>query len=99
MREQILKAVQEALAGSLEVRITFKETGKAGVVYLMGMVRNGIVSLSDRDLLTLSAVAQTIDWDNAGDRTVIVTLTEKFDRDWFVGRMYRELEKIEIVHA
>lgn len=59
-------------------------------------IYNGIVLLNCGDEMTLMAVAQTGDWESDRNRTLTVKLTDLFDEDLFVGRMYHALEKIVV---
>lgn len=100
MNDKITKAVEKALAGSRKVKITFKREAAGEVSYLLGMLNSGIVSLNNSDdQMTLLAVNQSRNWHSDRDRTVALTLTEKFDQEWFTSRMYRALEKIEFVNT
>lgn len=94
----ITDTVQEALNGSRKVRITFKPSAeKADVTYLLGMKRNGIIAFQNpMDEAVMMAVAQSGDWEHDDNLTLTITLTETFDADWFIGRMRRCLENIEI---
>jgi hypothetical protein len=98
MNTQILKqAIQEALKGSRKVEITFRRDALSEVPFLLGMKNSGIISLNMGDEHVLANALRTLDWGVDSNRTLTVTLTGKFDEDWFVGRMRRALEKIEAV--
>jgi len=96
MREQIAQAIQAALQGSRKVRIIFKRGATSDVKHLIAMARAGILSLG-KDLMNLEAVAVSGEWESGRNRTTVVTLTDTFDQEWFVGRMERALEKIKVV--
>lgn len=99
MRTQITQAVLTALGGSREVKITFKrEATVAQVAFLLGMASAGIIQLNEQDEALLECVVLSKDWGGDRNRTTTLTLTDKFDKDWFVGRMERALEKIEVVN-
>lgn len=95
----ITDAVQEAKNGSHKVRITFEKSAeKTDVYYLLGMKRNGIIAFQNpMDEAVMMAVAQSGDWEHDDNRTLTLTLTETFDAEWFIGRMRRCLENIEVV--
>jgi hypothetical protein len=95
MYTQIKEAVQKALQGSRKVKITFRRDALSEVSYLLGMKNSGIISLNIGDEHVLALALRTLDWGVDSNRTLIVTLTGKFDEDWFTGRMRRALEKIE----
>ncbi|NQT50149.1 hypothetical protein HQ571_05630 [Candidatus Kuenenbacteria bacterium] len=98
MRQKIIDTVREALAGSRKVKITFKMTATGDINYLLGMSEAGIIILNPSDEMVMMAVSRSGDWDGDANRSLEVTLSYKFDEDWFVGRMYRALEKIEGVN-
>ena len=96
--QNIGEVVKTAESGSRKVRITFKKSAeKTDVYYLLGMKRNGIIAFQNpMDEAVMMAVAQSGDWEFDDNRTLTLTLTETFDADWFIGRMRRCLENIEI---
>lgn len=91
------EAILQAQQGSSKVKVTFKREATGDLNYLFGMVRNGVVELDPSDEMVLMAVAQTGDWGGDHNRTVIITLTDQFDEEWFVGRMQRAVESISAV--
>lgn len=97
MRAKITQAVQEALKGSRKVKITFKRNAISDINYLLGMANSGIISLNNADAQVLAIVVRTRNWSVDSNRIVLVTLTAKFDEQWFVQRLWRALEKIETV--
>lgn len=97
MRTKITQAVQTTLTGSRKVRITFKRDAIGDITHLLAMNKNHVVALDQMDALVLQTVVQTRKWDVDSNRTVVVTLTDKFDEEWFVGRLWRALDKIEVI--
>ncbi|GBE16720.1 hypothetical protein BMS3Abin15_00542 [bacterium BMS3Abin15] len=97
MKNQILKAIQEALAGSRKLKITFKDGTVSYLAYLRGMQRGGIIGISDDDNLIIDAIMDSKKWGRDENRTLTVTLKDSFDSAWFTGRMERALERIEAV--
>lgn len=96
MREQILQAVESALLGSGRVKITLKQDAIDYITCLWIMEHIGIISLEDDDLIkTISD--QSYNWDNEQNRTFMIALTEKFDKDLFMEQMREALDKIEVV--
>lgn len=81
----------------LRVKITFDKDCAFDVNYLIGMVEGGIVKVSQSDYAILLAVSASKDWGSERNRTVELELTDKFNEDWFVDRLARPLDKIEIV--
>lgn len=96
-RAEITQAVRTAFDGSRKVRITFMQEAVIEVSYLLGMARSGIVQLNNGAEMTLMAVSQSKDWGDDQNRTTTLILTDRFDENWFVERMYDALEKIEAV--
>jgi len=90
----IAETVKAALKGSRKLRITFKKGAEsADVNYLLGMERGGIIAFQNpMDKMVMMAVAQSGDWDGDQNRTTVLTLTDSFDAEWFIGRMRRPLE-------
>ncbi len=99
MQQKIKQVLEEALAGSRKVKITFKQEVFSGnILYLLIMILNDEISMSRADRLMLRAIAEVRGWDpNNNDRAYMVTLTAKFDADWFCFRMHEALENIEVV--
>lgn len=99
MQDQIVKALEEALKGKKQVKVTFKKEAIPDLQYLSGMIGGGYVSLSADDQKILGIVRFTNDWGRDHNRTMVITLTDHFDQDFFVGRMSRRnvLEKIEAI--
>lgn len=103
MQQKVAQAVQEALHGSRRVQITFKQGAVDrsvvhGIAYLLGMEEMGFVSLSEITQMMLRSVLKYRDWVGFGNnRTMLVTLTDKFSEEWFMNRIHSALEKIEVV--
>lgn len=95
-QENITQIIKDAQAGSRKVRCTFKQDACSDTSYLLGMDRSGIISLETGDRLVMMAVMQSGNWEHDENRTLEVTLTDDFDADWFVSRMRRALDKIEV---
>lgn len=98
--EQILQAITAArygTNGTKRMRLTFKRDALTDVSYLLGMVNGKIIEITSGDQLILTAVLQSRSWDRDQNRTVVVTMTDTFDAEWFTERMRRALEKIEAV--
>ena len=99
MKQEIRQALQIALAGSRKIKIVFKKEAIGGeVAYLLGMMNAGIINLDIRDAMNLSVTNASRKWVPDNNRAVVVMLTDQFDENWFVERMYRALEKIEILN-
>ena len=95
-QENITQVVKDAQAGSRKVRCTFKQDAYSDISYLLGMDRSGIIALKTGDRMVMMAVMGSGNWEHDENRTLEVTLTDDFDSDWFVGRMRRALEQIEV---
>ena len=69
-----------------------------GIFYLLGMVEVGSLLLSEKEQTSLRIAIRSRNWSQAGgNRSMVITLTNKFDQDWFVKRMHQALEKIEVM--
>lgn len=103
MQLKLALAVQEALRGSCQVTIAFKEgvpdrTIVRGIFYLFGMVEVGAILLSKEDQLALRVFLRSRKWERAGgNHPRLLTLTSKFDKIWFVKHMHHALQEIEVV--
>lgn len=101
MRDQILAAVKTVLApgGSRKVRVTFKREETFAPTYLQAMAMQGVIKLENgyADLALIVAIRQSENWERDENRIFTVTLTDKYDENFFVGRMQRPLENIEAV--
>lgn len=98
MRTKIAQAIQIVLQGSRKVKITFKRDAISDVSYLLGMKSGCVIELVEMDAKVLEVAVQTRNWGLDSNRIVVVTLTNKFDEKWFVQRLWRALEKIEVVN-
>jgi len=97
MRTKIMEALKAALGGSRKVKITFKQETVTDLAYLMRMERVGLIQLDDNDKANLTRVLKFGGWwENDSNRTTIVTLTAQFNENWFLARMERALEAIEV---
>ena len=88
MKDQITQAVRAVLDGSRKVKITFKREAIHEVAYLLGMERSGIIKLdghNGNDKMNLMCVPMSRDWGHDSIRTTVVTLTDRFDENWFVS--------------
>lgn len=98
MTDKIREAVKAARAnGSNRIKITFGKDNTDDVYYLIGMANHGIVKISDMDRLTLMAVHASQCWEQDRNRTLFVGIGEKYEDEWFVGRMARALVAVEAV--
>ena len=96
-QENISQVVKDAQSGSRKVRITFKPDAYSDINYLLGMDRSGIITMKAGDRMTLMAVMGSGNWEHDENRTLEVTFTDEFDGEWFISRMRRALDKIEVV--
>jgi hypothetical protein len=97
MQPKIMEAIRNALEGSRKVKITFKQEATFDLNYLLEMGRVGIISV-EGDKLLLMSIAHCGHWESNSNRTVVITLTEKFDPNWFINRMHKCLESIEVIN-
>ncbi len=98
MKEKISQEIQKALHQSGKLKITFKRNAAYDVKDLLALANIGIITLPPADydrLLTAAACRQK--WKEHGNRTTVVTFTEKFLKNRFIDRMHRALEKIEVI--
>lgn len=99
MRSAIQAAIAEAQECDGKLRITFKREKTGDLMYLLGMISSGIITLNPGDHAVVMAVSQSRDWEFDDNRTMNVTMTPSFREEFFVGRLARALEKIEVVRS
>ena len=95
-QENITQVVKAAQDGSRKVRVTFKQDAYGDISYLLGMDRSRIITMKAGDRMTLMAVMGSGSWERDENRTLEVTFTDEFDAEWFISRMRRALDKIEV---
>ena len=97
-RSDIKAALDQALAGSHKLKLTFNKDAFVDMFYLLGM-RGKIVQFTDIDYLNLHAVASSKSWEKV-PRDVTIYLPKDFNEDggdWFLYRMTeRALEAIAV---
>lgn len=76
--------------------IRFRRESVGDVRYLLGMHRGGMIMIDRRDEAAVKAVVITGEWDNDVNRTVRLRTTEQFNTDWFVSRLIRRVEYVQI---
>lgn len=95
----IKAALDQAVAGSHKLELTFKEDAFSDIYFLLGM-RGKIIQMPDVDYMNLWAVANSKKWEKV-PRNVTITLPPDFHKDamdWFLGRMTESvLEAILVV--
>lgn len=82
------------------LRLTFKDEAAvfAELPYLQGLVRAEKITMELVDFIMLLAVAQSRDWGALKEtRELTVRTTATFDVEWFVDRMSRPLERLEVL--
>lgn len=98
MKQKILQEIQKALLGSRRVKVTFRRDAAYDVKDLLGLADCGTISLQETKKNELIAAATcSRKWKEHNNRTTVVMFTEHFREKWFVDRMHRALEKIEVV--
>lgn len=106
-REEITRPVMAAIDGSKKLKITFKKEATRETLKLLGMEKVGNVGLDDNVKIDLFCVGTSGNWEMI-NRTVVVTLTDKFRKDdeardtrsplgWFIDKMMYALEGIEAI--
>ena len=104
-REQLEGILENAQPGT-KLRLTFNAgTGRkltlddetnAAVVFFVLMKDKNII-IREMDWATMYAVGTSGYWSNDDNRKVEVEIPQGFNRDWFVGRVQRGLEQVEIL--
>lgn len=103
MQQKLALAVQEALDGSHRVTISFNESASnrtlvRGIFYLLGMLEVEWILFSKEDQRRLRVFLRCRKWERAGgNHPILLTLTSKFNKSWFVDKMQHALEQIEVV--
>lgn len=82
-----------------KLKLAFNDNAKhGGLNYLFGMNKAGVILIEKADRLTLEMVAMSRDWDGNKNKFVTIHATATFDQGWFVDRMYRELDGVEVLN-
>ncbi len=79
-----------------KVTIRFKPEATDDVVYVLAMRRASVLELKPGDVMLLEAVRMTDDWDHDSNRTMTLTAGPRWNSDFFVGRMRRAIESLEV---
>jgi hypothetical protein len=97
--KKVIEALTTAQSGSKKVRIRFIREATDGAYYLLQMGRAGSVEMDGFIPAILMAVVASRDWENDDNRTVEVTITDKFQPDKFRPVMADFIEAIEVVNS
>jgi len=97
MRDNLILAVKKALCGSRKIRVTFREGAINYVGFLSTMCDHGIIKINENDLSSLIYASHTLLWNISLSRSIVFTLTDRFNRGWFVDVMNSSFESIEVV--
>lgn len=79
-----------------ELIVRFKPEATADCVYILAMNAAGVLKLNTGDLMFYEAVRETGDWDGDHNRTQTLVLGPRWNYEFFVGRMRRALESLEV---
>ena len=90
----IKKALRGGSYGSHKVKVIFKPDSINDIAHLLLMINSGSVSLTDRDTQMLMDVVQLHKWNGDRDRAMIITLTDKFNEEWFFRKLRDAIENI-----
>jgi hypothetical protein len=97
-RDTVQRAIQAAKQeGKSRLRITFKKNSAIAVNFLLLLAEQGQFSLTPDDEPWLKVVASRCHWDNIGQRTTTITLTDNFREYCFSVNLALALEAIEVV--
>lgn len=96
-RTQLQTKIADVKPGQ-KLKLQFNENAKhVGVSYLLGMNGAEVVLLEKADCTRLELVATLRNWGNE-KKFVTIHVPAKFNQSWFVDRMYRELDSIEVLN-
>jgi hypothetical protein len=79
------------------LKLRFHERAADDLIYAQAMDRAGVIKIDDKDMTLVMAIAATGDFDGDKNRNLTVTVGERWSYDFFVGRMRRALESIEVI--
>lgn len=98
MRRKIAVEVGKAANGSGVLRMTFKKfDGIAAVVYFLAMKSVGAIKTSDATTAVLDAVMREQEWACKENCTVVFSLGEEFDLEFFIAKMANAIKEIEAI--
>ena len=96
-RQEVAERLAEGPPGTT-LRLTYKEDCTFDPFYLVGMAgAEAIQFVNPMDRATIMAVQRSKNWGHSSNRTIEVVTTETFDLEWFVDRVARPLESLEVV--
>jgi hypothetical protein len=98
MKSNIAREVGKAANGSGVLRMTFKKfEGIEAVVYFLAMESVGAIKMSDSTTAVLDAVMRQQEWSCKENCTVVFSLGEEFDLEFFTTRMAKAIKEIEAI--
>lgn len=106
MERTALQSTIENVETGSKLRLTFNngtgpkldldsDTMSAFRFFMLGAENN--LSMQGNDYFSCRAVLESGYFDQESNRVVEVEATEHFDPDWFVGRLHRGLEGVEVL--
>lgn len=97
MQEIMMRnVVQDALAGTRRIAITFKPDAIDRITYLWTLNYFGFIKLEHDDVIEM-VTRPTHSWSSQKNRTFMVELTKKFNKDIFFEQMNCAFEEINVV--
>ncbi len=98
MRELIIQAIEESLAldGSHMIKIKFKPEAINAAHHFLEMASSKIIKINNNDKRILGDVVEHGNW-RGGNRTITLTLADKFDEKLFIKQLENVIEKIEAI--
>lgn len=96
-RDKLILAIKEAFGGSRKIRVVFKQTSLNRIGFLSTMRDHGMIQINMDDLSLLIRTSHNILWNNILYRSIEFTLTDKFDRGWFIDMMGSSFESVEVI--
>lgn len=98
---KVLQAIEEALRGSYQIKLTFNKESTKEIYHLLAMDLTEIIRLPWEEKERLETVAKNGKWDLNSNRTITVIMTNRliyfYHKELFIKHLYKAVEGIKVV--
>ncbi len=95
MNENIAQIITAAISGSHKIRVTLDPDSTSIIEQLLEIQESSTISLSEDDLGILNHIVTYCAGFDHKHPTVVITMTDQFNADWFVENIGPAIENIE----
>lgn len=93
------KILQAVLQGKYQIELTLKRDAVGDIPDMLNMALSRFIKLSIQDFIVLLTVAETRKWEDDADRSITISFSSEFDKEFFINRMRHAFENIENVYS